>query len=180
MLEFYRAHFSPDSRTRSKISVHLIAQASAEDIAAKIDPKEQLEKLTASVTDVLDQLGLEIDQTALSSQLEKLDLGTSDAKSITSTVGTYLKNTAGVAVEQVEKLLQPAEQALASFLPSLGIKPQADNTEAVDEVGDDVVGEKNKPVLIKDVKAFKASLPLSAGPRPVKDPTEFEDLESKL
>jgi insulysin len=36
------------------------------------------------------------------------------------------------------------------------------------------------PVRIQDVKAFKASLALSAGLQPVKDITEFEDLGAKL
>jgi insulysin len=39
---------------------------------------------------------------------------------------------------------------------------------------------KSTPVRITDVKAFKASLALSAGLQPVKDITEFEDLGAKL
>jgi len=49
----------------------------------------------------------------------------------------------------------------------------ADSVEALEDFG-------KKPTLIKDVKAFKASLPLSAGLQPLKDITEFEDLEAKL
>jgi insulysin len=46
-------------------------------------------------------------------------------------------------------------------------------------------GESNQtstrvPVRITDVKAFKASLVLSAGLQPVKNITEFEDLGAKL
>jgi hypothetical protein len=41
-------------------------------------------------------------------------------------------------------------------------------------------GKEEKTVLIKDVRAWKASLPASQGPRMVKDVTEFEDFEAKL
>jgi insulysin len=38
----------------------------------------------------------------------------------------------------------------------------------------------SKTVVIEDVKAFKASMPLTAGVRPIKDLSEFEELEAKL
>jgi insulysin len=37
-----------------------------------------------------------------------------------------------------------------------------------------------KPVIIKDVRSFRASLPASSGPRPSRDLSEYEDLEAKL
>lgn len=38
----------------------------------------------------------------------------------------------------------------------------------------------NEAVVIEDIRAFKASIPLSEGARPVKDLSEFEELEPKL
>lgn len=37
-----------------------------------------------------------------------------------------------------------------------------------------------KPTLIEDVRSYKAGLPVSAAARPVKDLSEYEELDSKL
>jgi insulysin len=37
-----------------------------------------------------------------------------------------------------------------------------------------------QPYIIKDVREFRSRLPVSAGPQPVKDLSEFEELDSKL
>lgn len=37
-----------------------------------------------------------------------------------------------------------------------------------------------KPILIEDVRGYKAGLPVSAAARPVKDLSEYEELDSKL
>ena len=41
-------------------------------------------------------------------------------------------------------------------------------------------GNKAKTIIIEDVKAFKASMPLSAGTRAVKDLSEFEEVVPRL
>lgn len=41
-------------------------------------------------------------------------------------------------------------------------------------------GNGTTPYVIKDVRAFKSMLQISAGPQPVKDISEFEELDSKL
>ena len=43
-----------------------------------------------------------------------------------------------------------------------------------------MVAEAQKAVVIEDVREFKARMPLSEGARPVKDLSEFEELEPKL
>ena len=54
------------------------------------------------------------------------------------------------------------------------------STKAVN--GDDAPksGTSTEPYLIENVREYKSRLAVTAGPQPVKDLSEFEDLDSKL
>ena len=138
------------------------------------------------ISQMLGQLGLEDTNTAdLNKRIEKVDLAAGDAKDIMTAVGSYLKESAGMAAEQVEAVVEQGQTVLASVLPTLGIVPKDANSvseEAAHPNGEvEANGEKkSKTVVIEDVKAFKASMPLSAGVRAVKDLSEFEELGAKL
>ena len=137
-----------------------------------------------TLSQMLEQLGLEDTNTAdLTKRLEKVDVAAGNAKDIMVAVGGYLKESAGMAAEQVEALIEQGQTVLASVLPSLGIVPIVASEETAQPNGEvEVNGESTtkKTVVIEDVKAFKASMPLSAGVRPVKDLSEFEELGAKL
>jgi len=182
IVDSFDAYFKPGSSTRSKHSIHMVAQASAEDIAAKVDPGEQREKLAAKISEILTQLGLAADPVILCTYLEKVDLAKGDVESITTAVGDYLQKVAGVAVEQVESITQQAQAIMPQLLPALGIKAQTDGNanENLESDADGQTDVKSKPVLIEDVRAFKASLLAAPAPAPVKDLSEFEELEPKL
>jgi len=99
-------------------------------------------------------------------------------------VTSYLRESAGMAEEHVKSLAEQGEGLLKQILPSLNLTSAAaaaapEKEEGVEKqvVADD---KEKKTVLIKDVRAWKASLPASQGPRMVKDVTEFEDFEAKL
>lgn len=164
----------------------MIAQASAEDIAAQTSPEEQREKLSTGVAELLGQLGVTVDAAALSKQLEKVDLAKGDVEGIIANVGEYLKTAAGIAAEQVEAITEQANAVLPQFLPQLGIKPQPTESEQANGDSNGVANGTNgevansNTIIIKDVKKFKESLPMTAAPRAVKDVSEFEDLEPKL
>ena len=168
--------------------MHLIAQASAADLASKTSLDEKKEKLVETISQMLAQLGLEETSTEdLTKRVDKVDVGSGDTKGIMEAVGSYLQDSAGMAAEQVEQVVEQGQVVLASILPSLGIisKDAAENEPngAADQANGEVVpnGEShNKTVVIEDVKAFKAGMVLSAGVRPVKDLSEFEDLAPKL
>jgi insulysin len=138
------------------------------------------------ISQMLGQVGLEDTNTAdLSKRLEKVDLAAGDAKDVMTAVGSYLKESAGMAAEQVEQVVEQGQTVLASVLPSLGIVPKDTNgvfEEAAHSNGEVEANreKKSKTVVIEDVKAFKASMPLSAGVRAVKDLSEFEELGAKL
>jgi len=142
---------------------------------------DNVKKLTSALSQALTQLGgSAVDENALSSQLAKLDLSAgADSQGILGAVTSYLRESAGMAEEQVKSVAEQGEGLLKQILPSLNL------TSATPEKKEDVKkevadGTENKTVLIKDVRAWKASLPASQGPRMVKDLTEFEDFEAKL
>jgi insulysin len=164
--------------------VHLIAQGSA---AASND---NVKKLTSALSQALTQLGgSAVDEAALSSRLSKLDLNAStDVQGILGAVTGYLRESAGMAEEQVKSLAEQGEELLKQILPSLNLtaaavppsEKEGGTKEAVGAVVEGDEKEKKKTVLIEDVRAWKASLPASQGPRMVRDLTEFEDFEAKL
>lgn len=184
ILEFYRYYIHPDSPHRAKATIYLMAQSSAADLASKTSVSEKREKLVETLSQMLEQLGLEdTNASDLTKRLEKVDLGAGDAKDIMVAVGGYLKESAGMAADQVEALVEQGQTVLASVLPSLGIVPEAASEETAQpngEVESNGESTEKNTIVIEDVKAFKASMPLSAGVRPVKDLSEFEELGAKL
>lgn len=94
----------------------------------------------------------------------------------------YLHDTAGMAEEQIKGISEQGEALLKQLLPSLGIKsaPAKDEAKSQKPAQAREAEEKNPAVIIDDVRAWKASLPASKGPRMVKDLSEFEDFEAKL
>ena len=182
MLDFYRTYFSPASESRAKVSVHMIAQASAEDIGNKMNPKQQRQQLAETLASVLSQLGIEADAAKLDARLEKVDVQGGDVDGIVSASVTYLQNDAGANEEQVAAVQGQAPVILAQILPQLGIKSKAAEVEANGDTarnGAKVV-KKNKSMIIDDMRAWKASMPLSRGPKAVKELSAFEELEPKL
>jgi insulysin len=138
----------------------------------------------------LTQLGSTVDEAALSQSLSKLDL-----KGVLAAVTSYLRDSAGVAEEQIKAVAEQGEGLLGQILPSLNLSSTPAKAESNGDVeaneylsnaeekvngNDEKKDEKKKPVLIEDVRAWKASLPASQGPKAVKDLSEFEDFEAKL
>ena len=184
MLDFFKTYYHPSSPTRAKISVHLIAQASAADIAANTSDSEKVDKLVDTIAQMLEQLGLEdVSSTELKKRLEKVDISSGDLGGIVSATGSYMKEGLGMVAEQVDTVLEHGKVALGHVLPSLGIVSQA-NGETLQTNGEVAVdgegGSQSKTVVIEDVKAFKASMQLSGGPRPWKEVREFEEVGPRL
>nr|POE72795.1 putative zinc protease [Quercus suber] len=180
-LEFYRTNVLPSSPSRAKLAVHLVAKASAGDIAAKIDPAEQKEKLVGLVSQLLSQLGITVDEASLNKKFSGVNIASGEMEGIVGAVRSYLEESAGAAKDQIEQIVTQGQAVLAQALPQLGIQ-----TVKKEEASSEDVAAKAKaagvtePVLIEDIRAFKAMMPLSKGAVPVKDLSEFEELESKL
>jgi insulysin len=58
------------------------------------------------------------------------------------------------------------------------LKQDHDGDQVVDDINES--GSTNKPYIIKNVREFKSLMAVSAGPQPVRDLSEFEELDSKL
>lgn len=182
VLEFFTTFFKPGAPARAKMAIHLIAQASADDIAAKTDPAEKVDKLVGQISETFAQLGLAIDNTSLSKKLQKVDVAAGDVQGIMSSVGSYLKESAGLAEEQLQQVVQQGQLIMPQLLAAAGIKVPIPELAANDApVSKEVNGSaKSKTIVIENVPAFKATMGLKPGPRAVRDPAEFEDLEPKL
>lgn len=84
-------------------------------------------------------------------------------------------------LEFYRRYIDPASESRAKV--GVHLNAQTPNGKKREEQQPAVNGtgpEKNAPVYITNVPEFKAKLPVSAGPSPVVDLSEFEELESKL
>lgn len=121
MIDYFNYYILPSSPTRSKLSIHLVAQAqSPPDAAGTIIEK------------AVEALGISEKQSPISSPTD--------------------------AHQNKDK-------------------KDGEHGEMVRVATE---GNGTKPHVITDVREFKSMLQVSAGPRPVKHITEFEELESKL
>jgi len=183
MIEFFDTYISPASSQRAKLAVWLLAQTSPEELAASTRPEERVAKLTETLSQLLSQIGVQADSGKLQARLESGDAVSGDLTNIKSSVSAYLTKDESMAEDQASQLVAQADAVLSQILPTLGItsKPAQDK----DDIASTTSSEKKLPtvqeaVLIENVRAFKASMPVSEGARPVKDLSAFEDLEPKL
>lgn len=108
-----------------------------------------------------------------------------NTQEIIEAVCSYLSETAGLAAEQIDTIKKQGQDLLTQMLPSIGLNIPSSVLEtngdiAINGSKDGEPSQASKTIVIEDVKAFKASMPLSAGPTPVKHLSEFEDIEPKL
>lgn len=176
LIEFYNTHIDPTSEKRAKISVHLLAQSSPSDVASKMTPEEQKSGLSNMTAQLLASGGITADADKIEARLAKIDLPNADPDTVVNVVMQYVKEDAGLAEEQAKEIEPQAKAALVQVLPQLGIK--ASQPTPVD--GEAEVVKTKRATLIKDVHAWKASLALSAGAAPMRDLSEYEDLDPKL
>lgn len=180
LLEFFNRYIHPTSPARAKLSVHLIAQATPKALAGDISETEQKSKLTGLLVKYLTTLGIGVDVEKLSQRLEKVDVAGGDQKGILKCISSYLKDEAQTPSDQSSEIVEQAEKLMGTVLPSLGIE--------VESVVDGVDGSADLPeappvkatTYIESVHDYKAALSVSAGPRPVKDLSEFEEAGPKL
>jgi insulysin len=185
MLAFYDRFISPASSTRAKLSVYLRAKAGAvaEASSKKLSGEEQKTKFLGALEQYLGSQGMPVDTSALASRFKDVDIaqGASNQDAILAAFAAYLQHDAGMPEQVVAGAIEQGKPLLASVLASMGgasAEANADGKNAVAEGGDG--GEKAEAVVIKDVRAFKASLPLTAGATPVCELSVFEELGSKL
>lgn len=171
--EFFAKFIDPESSTRAKLSIHLLAQDSHSD-TPKVDPAEQKAQYVELVGQYLGSAGADVEMTELKQSFGDVDLTDQDA--VLKTVKGYIGS--ALPISKVNEILAATKEVLPQLMVALKIKPPVPKTNGVEE---EVIAQKiPTPVLIEDVWQWKAGLRVSEAPVPVTDLKEFEEVEPKL
>ena len=82
----------------------------------------------------------------------------------------HLKSQTSLSGDQITSIMEEAKQ--------LGLKPMAEENESdAAKVGASTI---KSATIITDVRKYKAGLLVNSGPTPVKDLSEFEEVDAKL
>lgn len=165
MIAFYARHISPSSPHRAKLSVHLTAQSK---------PKEPtLEEKKTQALGVLQTIANEektsIDATKLQARLE----GIAKAADLPTAISAHLREDVKLSEEEVARIADEAAAALGLAESGVGETKPAEQVD-IQEV------DAKEPILITDVRAFKAGLFASTGAKPVRNLEEFMEDAAKL
>ena len=158
MIEFFKYYIDPSSPTRAKLAVYLEAQAKS-DVS------------TQQITELVKTLDLDSSAAArAATDLQaRLSAAGPNVEKELEGLREYLAKDLKVAEDKIEA----ASQAWRKLHEEHGLGNEAANAEPPSANG-------IKPIFIEDVRSFKASLPASNGPKPMRDLSEYEDLEPKL
>lgn len=168
MTDFYAHYISTSSSQRSKLSVHLQAQAKPKE--ATLDEKKA--SAVTSLKIILGEHKITPDDEILQSYISKV----TSADEISDAIASYLREDLKLDKDIANKILDEAKAALGIADSGLPAEPQA-----LDEAADvESVVDASHPVLIKDVHAWRASMRLSSGVRPTRNLEEFIEVAEKL
>jgi insulysin len=171
IVAFYRQYIDPSSTTRAKLAVHLNAQGGAQDNAKSF---EQRTNLVGLLTKQLEVAGISVDAARFASAFEEVETKVVDKSQIVFVVKTFLTTDQRLSQQQIEPIIEELEQTIGPQLKGLGLSSNADEQGSANGNG------VSKTISITDVPTFKASLPVSTGPVPVTDLSEYEDFDAKL
>lgn len=152
LVAFYRQYIDPKSATRAKLVISLIAQSNP---------------FITTLKKELQDAGVTVDADRFVSAFDEVEMKVVDKEQIEYVVNNFLATDLKMSQPDIESAMKKLEKSINSHLEEMRL-----------DSGDDEQGVKS--VLITDIQAFKASLPLGPGPVPVKDLSEFEDSEAKL
>jgi insulysin len=184
MTEFYNAFISPSSPTRSKLSIHLVAQGTATGTAdsSTLSSSEKSEKFLLGVEQFLNSSGVEVDSETLKTRLAEVDVASGDMDAIVTAFHQYLTIDMKIDASRAKEIQEQAVLLLGTTLPSLGIEvlPSKEKRDMLTDGKETDVSQKKESVIIENVHEFKAKMAVSAGAFPVKHLSEFEETEPKL
>ena len=175
MIDFFNYYIHPTSPHRAKLSVHLSAQTSPEEVAQGISDDEKKEKVMSLLTKSLTVAGIEADKEKLTARFASVDVAGGDQTAILEAVSKYLTEDAKIPTDKANQFLKQSAQLMSTTLPALGIEVSQKSKDELREAP--VVKETT---FIDSVPEWKATLQASACPRPVRDLTEYEEFDAKL
>ncbi|KAK3902491.1 Metalloenzyme, LuxS/M16 peptidase-like protein [Staphylotrichum tortipilum] len=160
MIAFFNHYIHPSSPSRAKLAVYLEAQAKSDVSTKEISELIKTLDLDAS-TAARAAAALQARLTAAGHDVDKEIEGLRE----------YLLHDLKVAEGRIETVAEAWRKIHAEHGPGNGV---------VKEGGEPPSANGTRPVLVEDVRAFRASLPASGGASPVRDLSEYEDLGAKL
>lgn len=181
MIEFFDKYIDPSSKERSKLSIHLVAKSSPEDLAKEVSPSEQMQGIQDLLSQLLASHSLPAEGEKLSAGLAKYDVLKAPQK-IADAMFEYLTEDTAVPKEVANSLVEQLQALLPTVLPQIGLSLTKQEKEEPNGIPFGEVGTESSqvPTLIEDVHTWKASMQLSSGPKPLKDLSKYEDVEPKL
>jgi insulysin len=168
MTDFYARYISTSSSQRSKLSVHLQAQGKAKE--PSLDEKKTA--AVAALKIILAEHKIEPKDDALQSRIQNV----SSADTLSDAAASYLNEDLKVEKTVADKVLDETKAALGVADSGLPAAPKS--LDAAADV--ESVVDASHPVLIKDVHAWRASMQVSTGVRPVRNLEEFVEVAEKL
>jgi insulysin len=172
LVAFYRQYIDPASKMRAKLAIHLNAQSGTHAAESDISDEKRV-RLAEIVDKQLSAAGFTSDHARLQTAFNDLDMTVIDRSQIVYMVKTYMAGDLSLSPAQIDPVIEKLESTLGLQLKQLGLMGEKD-----EPINGTVVAQK--PVVITDVSAFKARLPVSTGPVAVSDITVFEDFDAKL
>lgn len=159
MIGFFNQYIHPNSPSRAKLAVYFVAQAKS-DVS------------TQQISEVVATLGLDSKGSvkAAADLQARLSAADHDEEKEIAGLREYLLHDLKVAEDKIDAAAEAWR------------KLHAQNAQASDVVKDAKPPSSNGtvPQVIDDVRSFKAGLAATAGARPAKDLSEYEDFDSKL
>ncbi|KAK2763223.1 Insulinase (Peptidase M16) [Arachnomyces sp. PD_36] len=182
MIEFFRQYIDPNSAARAKLSIHMIAQSTEASTDEALAPEQQKAKLTDALAAYLSSAGVAVETEKFQSVFDNVDVSSGDKDAIISAVKNFLVSEMKLAEEKVEETIEQGAQKIDFQLSQLGIKalPSEEGAASSETVNGSNGVVHKEPTYITNVPEFKAKLPVSSGSIPIKDLSEFEDIEPKL
>lgn len=159
MIEFFNQYIHPNSPSRAKLAVYLEAQAKS-DVSTK-----EISELIKTLE--LDSAASAKVATDLQARLSAAD---HDTEKEAAGLRDYLLHELKVPEGKIDVAAEAWKKIHAEHGPGSEVVKDAEPPSS----------NGTTPVFIDDVRSFRASLPASNGARPLKDLSEYEDLDAKL
>ncbi len=182
VVDFFERYIRPSSSTRAKLSVHMQAQATAGTESPPELSEDQKPAMLTMIEQFLSSYEIAVDGDLLRERFDSVDLAKSSPESMISTLEQYLVEDLKVDQAKTSSVIDTGRSLMSTAMIKSGVQPVRTGLESEESKQSDTTADStgNEAVMIDDVREFKAGLAVTAGARPVKPLSEFEELNAKL
>lgn len=181
IIEFFDRYISPDSASRSKLTVCLRAQSSAAGLAKDVPSDALKEKMLQLLEHFLQSEGHVDKSEKIQQRLDGLEIHPANQRAIFSAIEQYLRNDLSLEDHRAKAVLEKGQTMMSALWFSAGVKP--DEQQGIDSMAADDDSKrpaKKASIPIESIYEFRAKLPLTAGAQPLRDLSEFEEVTPRL